>query len=268
MLHDWRSLPPVRNLVLSALSTDTPTTLQSLVRIGQVFGVDAATTRVTLGRLVRDGLLRQIDRGQYAIGEGGAALRERVRRWRTVGARTRPWEGSWLIVLVDHLGRADRTRLRLRERALKLSGFARAEEGYWLRPDNLRPTMPEIISEAVSLGLEPNAVAFGSAEALSANAARLHGLWPIDDLVAAYRFWIDELDASMTRLPTMRREEAARESFLLGQAVIRAINLDPLLPAEMIDTDLRCRMVEQMIAYDEIGRRCWSELDLEVRPAA
>lgn len=262
MLHEWRSAPPARSLILSALSADAPsTTLKSLTRIGRLFGVDAPAIRVAVGRLVRDGLLRQTERGQYAIGDRGTAVRARVRSWRTAEARTRPWTGTWVIILVGHLGRTDRTRLRTRERALRLSGFAQADEGFWARPDNLQATVAEIIGQAVELGLDPNAVAFGGAEALPQDLARLESLWSGDDLAASYRGWIDELEASLTRIRGMDVESAARESFLLGQAVIRSISLDPLLPAEMVDIRLRHRMIELMIAYDEIGKQCWARFD-------
>lgn len=267
-LHDWRSTPPARSLILSALSTDAQaTTLKALTRIGRLFEVDAAAIRVAVGRLVRDGLLRQTERGQYAIGERGAAIRARVRGWRAAEARTRPWTGAWIIILVDHLGRTDRTRLRARERALKLSGFAPADEGYWARPDNLRAPAMEIVSEAIELGLDPNAIVFGAAEPLPQELPRLRNLWSAEKLAATYRAWIEEMDASLAHIAAMDVESAARESFLLGQAVIRSINLDPLLPAEMVDTRLRRRMIDLMVAYDEVGKRCWATLDAQDRPA-
>jgi phenylacetic acid degradation operon negative regulatory protein len=269
VLQTWQSAPSARNLILSALSADAPrTSLQTLARIGHVFGVDAGTVRVTVGRLVRDGLLRQVERGHYAIGEHGSALQARVRRWRTAEDRTRSWDRAWIIVLVAHLGRTDRSRLRSRERALKLNGFAQADEGYWVRPDNLLSAVPEIAREAMVLGLEREAVVFGSAEALPRDVGRLKALWSTDDLSAGYQAWIGELDASTERLPKLSPEDAARESFLLGQAVIRAINLDPLLPAEMVDVDLRRRMVDGMIAYDRIGKECWASLELTSPRAA
>ncbi len=260
MSQDWQATPPARALILSLLSSGGtgPTALAALTRMGALFGVDAATVRVAVGRLVREGLIEAAERGQYALGARGAAMGTRVRGWRQAEARTRGWDGGWLLILVDHLGRADRVRLRARERALRLSGFAQSDAGFWARPDNLAAPLPHLIAEAVALGLDPAAIAFGNAAPLRQEEAKLRALWSADDLAAGYRFWIDAMDASAARVARMAPDEGARETLLLGQAVIRAINLDPLLPDALVDAALRRRMIDAMIAYDEIGRRAWA----------
>jgi phenylacetic acid degradation operon negative regulatory protein len=227
--------------------------------MGELFGIDAAAVRVAVGRLVREGLLIQVERGRYAIGGRGAALQTRVRGWRDAEARTRQWDGGWLLVLVDHLGRTDRVRLRARERALRLSGFARSEAGFWARPENLAARLETIVAEAIELGLDPAAIAFAGAAALPLEEVKLRRLWSAETLGESYRGWIEAMAASLARLPTMTKDAAARETLLLGQAVIRAINLDPLLPAEMVDAALRRRMIADMVAYDAAGRRAWQE---------
>ena len=55
--------------------------------------------------------------------------------------------------------------------------------------------------------------------------------------------------------------EAARETLLLGQSVIRTINTDPLLPAEMVDAALRAEMIAAMQRYDTIGKGFWAKVE-------
>ncbi|MFC3711459.1 hypothetical protein ACFOMD_02685 [Sphingoaurantiacus capsulatus] len=268
MSQAWQAIPPARALILSLLSSGGtgPTALAALTRMGGLFGVDAATIRVAVGRLARDGLLEQVERGQYALGARGAAMGARVRGWRQAEARMKGWDGGWLLILVDHLGRADRVRLRARERALRLSGFAQSDAGFWARPDNLAAPLPQLIAEAVDLGLDAAAIAFASAAPLPDEEAKLRTLWSADNLATTYRFWVDAMDTSAARVARMPPDEAARETLLLGQAVIRAINLDPLLPDALVDAGLRRWMIDGMIAYDDIGRRAWAAFGtVEVR---
>ena len=262
-LQDWRTPPPAPALVLAFLATarDDTASASQLVRMGAVFGVDARAMRVALGRLVRDGLLRQAGRGLYGVGGAGAAVQARVRDWRRLEERVRPWSGGWTLVLVDHLGRTDRKRLRRRERALRLGGLAHAPEGFWVRPDNLQLTPADFLAQLVALGLDEGAALFSEARTLGEQDARLRALWSGDALSADYAAWTERLAESAARLPALAPSEAARESFLLGQAVLRTINLDPLLPAELVDVGRRRALVAAMADYDRLGKGCWAALD-------
>ena len=55
----------------------------------------------------------------------------------------------------------------------------------------------------------------------------------------------------------MSDDEAARESLIVGESAIRLINLDPLLPPEMINTELFDALVKKMIEYDQVGIVYW-----------
>lgn len=233
----------------------------ALARRAAVLGVDAAAMRVALGRLVRERIVRSPARGSYAIGELGQAMNALARGWREGEARVRPWEGRWLVVSVDHLGRTDRRQLRLRERALRLGGFARADSGLWVRADNLAQSLGDTAARLEALGLDAGALFLGDATARAADDAAFRALWPRSVIEAGYRHWIAELAASEARLATLDRDAAARETLLLGQAVIRAINLDPLLPDALVDTALRARLTAAMRRYDDTGRACWARID-------
>lgn len=259
-LQAWRTLPSARSLALGFLSTArTAMRVADLIRRADVMGLDGAAMRVALGRLCREGVVQQVERGLYAIGPAGAALDRRARGWADAPGRVRVWTGRWVIVLADHLGRSDRRQVRQRERALTLYGFVATAAGAWVRPDNLATPLADLVAQLQAIGLEADAVALGDAAALDDAAWR--GLWPASAIEAGYRFWIGEMEASVARLGTLPIDAAARETLLLGQSVIRAINRDPLLPGEMVDTRLRDAMVAAMRRYDAVGKACWAKID-------
>jgi phenylacetic acid degradation operon negative regulatory protein len=258
-LQDWHAPLSARSLSLGFLSAvQRPMRVADLVRRAEVMGLDGAALRVALGRLCREGLVQQVERGLYAIGPGGEALDRRARSWAAAEERVTAWTGRWLIVLVDHLGRSDRRRLRERERALMLYGLARTPSGAWVRPDNLADPLPQLAMQLHAIGLDPDATIIGDASSIDDQQWR--GLWPRKAIEAGYRHWIAEMSASTARLPAMPVEEAARETLLLGQSVIRAINRDPLLPSALIDTGLRAAMIDAMRGYDAVGKAVWDKI--------
>lgn len=258
-LEDWRAVPSARAIALGLLSTArSPMRVADLVRRAELIGVEGAAMRVALGRLCRDTIVTQVERGRYAIGPGGAVLDRRARSWAGAPQRMRDWHGRWLIIAADHLGRSDRRRVRERERALSLYGFAQAYAGLWVRPDNLVASLGDLVTQMQMVGLDQAAVAICDAQPLSDAAWR--ALWPVATIEHGYRHWIGEMTGSLSRLPDYTAEEAARETLLLGQSVIRAINRDPLLPDTMVDAALREAVVATMQRYDAAGKECWSRI--------
>ncbi|HAY06855.1 MAG TPA: hypothetical protein PKV67_10740, partial [Hyphomonas sp.] len=82
---------------------------------------------------------------------------------------------------------------------------------------------------------------------------------PPDALAHAYATALAAMDASLARLPRLGKDEAARETLLTGQAVIRLINFDPLLPPELGPQTEFFRMVDAMRAYNDVGQKCWRD---------
>jgi phenylacetic acid degradation operon negative regulatory protein len=247
-----------------SLSTDAPHPLRAstLVERACIFDIDPAAVRVALGRLVREGSAIQVERGVYQLGPAAEALHAKARGWADVEDGIRPWSGDWTIVLTHHLGRTDRPRMIARERALRLTGFAAADAGLWVRPDNLRRNAAAVSDELHGLGLDPRAKLLTGCRVSTDDDGQFRALWPKAELEDRYRYWIAEMEASATRVATLSTRDAARETFLLGQSVIRAINSDPLLPVELIDASLRSKMIVEMSRYNITGLRCWAVLAL------
>jgi phenylacetic acid degradation operon negative regulatory protein len=261
-LHDWRTPVSPRSLALWLLSASAPAplTASSLIERATIFAIEGSAVRVALGRLVREGMAVQPERGVYALGPAAAALHAKARGWMRVEETVRPWGGAWLLVLTHPLGRTDRARLQRRERALRLSGFAHPGGGIWVRADNLAQDTATLRDTLAGLGLDGEAPLLSGCLAEPAQDAAWRDLWPACALEAGYDHWLGEMAVSTDRVAHMATKDAARETYLLGQSVLRAINSDPLLPAELVDTGRRRAMVAAMQRYNSMALEHWGRI--------
>lgn len=253
-------IPTPKRLILSLLSAPTLESVEisRLLAWGQLFNIDSAAMRVATGRLVRQGLLESPQRGVYAIGPEGKVIAATARSWQGAEQRVAPWRGEWILVHTAHLGRSNKSSLRARERAFRLSGLAEYVTGLWCRPANLVESLAATRARLISLGLEPEAVVARATEMPGVGERDLFALWPRTAIEQAYARHLEAMQKSAGRLAGLQVADAARESFLIGEAVIRQVNSDPLLPAPMIDARLRRQMIEQMVQYDALGRDSWT----------
>jgi len=253
--------PNAKRLILSLLSAPSLQTIEvsALVRWGTLFDIEPAATRVAVGRMAKQGLISAVARGVYSIGPEGSLIAQTASQWAQVERRTKPWLGGWIVVHTAHLGRTDKTALRARERAFRLTGFAELVSGLWCRPDNFAQTLELTRQRLLSLGLEATAVIMQVAALPGVDANDLFALWPRKVIEANYREHKVAMTSSLNRLSGLDAATAARETFLIGEAVIRCINADPLLPAQMVDTGARQQLVAQMVDYNEQGRAAWAE---------
>lgn len=257
--------PTPKRLALSLLSVPALETIEvrQLVEWGKLFGIEPATTRVAVGRLAKQGFITAVARGTYTIGPQGSLMAQTASHWAVAENRVGPWTGGWIVVHTSHLGRADKTALRARERAFRLNGFAELVSGLWCRPDNLAQALDLTRHQLNTLGLEPGAVVMQVSALPGTASEQLYALWPRQELEAGYREYIAAMTASEQRLRDMSNPEAARETFLVGEAVIRRINADPLLPAQMVDAGARKRLIERMMRYNKLGRSVWTTFHSE-----
>lgn len=259
--HVLSRRPTAKQLTLSLLSQRDIETMSigQLIAWGGLFNHEASAVRVTAARLVKQGLLDSSERGVYAMGSGGQVLRQAANRWRGANARVKRWNGGWLCAHTAHLGRSDKTALRARERAFRLSGFARLVPGLWCRPDNLTEDADKTFERLVELGLESSALLIEARKLAGDLESEIDTLWPQDEIERGYNDCILMMKTSRARLRAMAIEDAARESFLIGEYVIRQINADPLLPDKMIDAGRRREMVETMAAYNDFCAPVWMD---------
>lgn len=248
-----------RTLVLSLLnSIDTDTqTIGELVQAAKAFDIDATALRVAVTRLVKDGYLENPERGVYSGGQKAEPLTRQIRNWQTAPDVMINWDGGWLIHLTHHLGRTNRKQLRQHDRAFSMFGYREAETGLWVRPANLATPLDQHRLRLTDLGADAGMISFRTDKPLLPAAQDWAALWDVDALKACYREAISVMDASLDGLSALSVQDKARETFLVGQSVIRAINLDPLLPSELGDQTGFRQMVQKMRAYNKKGRAAW-----------
>jgi phenylacetic acid degradation operon negative regulatory protein len=252
--------PNARSLVLDLLATMPPGTampIAALVEAAVPFGIAGNALRVAVARLVAAGRIVRDERGRYLLGERAVPVGRRVRSWRDLARRTRPWRGDWLGVVP---ARVDRTAYRQRDKALRLLGFASFVPGLWVRPDNLTVRAAELRVELIALGLPGADLVVGLHDFDPVSERRARGLWDVPALRRGYRRSLADVEASAVRLGKLAPTRAMAESFLLGGRVVRELVLDPLLPDEICPGDERRALVERLREYDRAGRLVWAAL--------
>ncbi len=255
-------LPPARTVVLDFLSNRAPRemSVQAVLAAGSIFGFSEQNLRMALARLVEQGLARSTGRGKYALASSGEAMRSEVRKWRTITEATRAWSGAWIAIYNAGAARSDRSAIRRHEGAMNLRGFRPLTPDLWLRPANLRESIGGLREHMHALGLHPEALVGALDELDVETQTRARRLWDAAALLASYRALARALAESRRSVEALPLDKAAAETMLLGRDVIRHINLDPLLPEEMMPRHHFRALVSAMIEYDEIGRRIWREL--------
>lgn len=212
-------------LATAILGADQPhLTVGELVAMASLFGISDGAARTCLWRMVSNGELTSED-GTYALAGDLLERRQRVdEASRIDDDAVPPWDGTWelAVVSLDRRSAADRVALRKAATALHLGEL---REGVWIRPDNLDPDrLPRL--RAV---LDRQCVHFhGAATDIDPDAVR--ALFNLDDWAADAR-----------RLTRAVRDEVDADAaddfaywFGLSVAVVRHLQLDPMLPAEFI----------------------------------
>ncbi len=208
-------------------------TVAELVAVAALFGISAGAARTCLWRMVSHGELTA-DGGSYALAGRLSERRQRVdAASRSDDAATARWNGTWelAIVSLERRSAADRTELRKAAVALHL---AELREGVWIRPDNLDPQrLPPS-----RLVLDRQCTHFHGA-VTDIGVAKVRSLFSLDE-------WADDAGALVAAMnaelgsATGNRDDSAddfRYEFALSIAVVRHLQLDPLLPVEFVGDD-------------------------------
>jgi phenylacetic acid degradation operon negative regulatory protein len=248
-----------REMVIDFLSNRYPREMsaQEITGVGIALGFSEQSLRMALTRLVEQSVAANIGRGRYRLSPSGEAMREEVRKWRHLGDLAMPWTGAWIGVFDAAISRSDRAALRRHERAMRLRGFRELQSGLWVRPANLRDSVAELREHLRALGLHLDALVVGLDEFDDEARAKATGLWDTAAMLATYRALAEELVASKGKLERLALDTAAAESMVLGRDVIRHINLDPVLPEELMPQRALINLIRVMTDYDQNARQIW-----------
>jgi phenylacetic acid degradation operon negative regulatory protein len=229
-----RSLTARSVLASALLGADEPRLpVAALVDVASLFGISAGAARTCLWRMVSNGELTSDD-ASYTL--AGRLLERRHR----VDDAARPdqatvigWDGTWelAVVSLDRRPAADRLELRKAATALHL---AEIREGIWIRPDNLDPQrLPT--ARAV---LDQQCVHFRGADS-DITVGTVRSLFSLDTWSHDARRLTLAMDDELDAAPTNGDDTTATFTyqFALSIAVVRHLQLDPLLPAALIPED-------------------------------
>lgn len=200
----------VLSLLLGAHPPELP--VRQLVRAAETFGVSDATLRVALTRMVADGDLRRAN-GTYRLSD--RLLARQQRQDAALGMRTKPWRGRWEMVVVTASGRRAGDRAQLRDLLSQLR-FGELREGVWLRPGNLRRTMPP---------MPDGLLAAFDARPAGDPRALARTLWDLDA-------WSSTGSALLGFFRDTRSDAGLR--LAAAAAIVRHLLTDPLLPDELL----------------------------------
>ena len=251
--------PSARELLLKLLVARANRANRALdaadaIRACALFGITANSVRVALNRLLVSGLVESVGRGQYRLGPAGAATGREVAQWRQVADRLQPWDGSWVLALPP---RGERKAMRDGQRALDMLGFRALDAGLYVRPDNLAGSVPRMRERLLDLGLDANAHVLQARELDATREAQARRLWDTKAIAAGYTRTQRLLQASLARLPQLAPDEAARLAWHDGDAAIRQLVFDPLLPEPLVSTATRDAFIASVVAYDQAGLLIW-----------
>ncbi|MNP06225.1 hypothetical protein D3C76_981990 [compost metagenome] len=214
---------------------------------------------MALARLQAAGLIETVARGAYRLGADGQALAQEVGAWRTAEQSLRSWDGGWVTASTSAQGRSDRKELRARQRALAFLGMHELEEGLHVRPDNFADGVLFVRARLLSLGLEAQVPVFLATQFDDEREAKARGLWDSQQLERTYRDGQRRIEDSLGRLKEMPLEDAARETYFLGDQAIRQLVFDPLLPAPLVSVASRQTFREAVRHYDAVGHQIWRD---------
>ena len=219
-MNQERNAPLTARSVLAStlLGVDPPELpVAYLVHVAGLFGINGNRARVALSRMVASGEASTDGSGRYRL--AGRLLERQARQLASRAGHTDGWSGEWRVVVVTTSGSSAETRSK-RRNALRFARLGELREGVWMRPDNLEVRLdPEVGRDSTVL----LARAEGDERKLAAS------LWNVEGWGHRARQLMRAMEAKPTQAPA-----DLAPGFELSASVLRHLQADPLLPAELL----------------------------------
>lgn len=218
-----------RSVLASALlgSDRGRLTVSELVAVASLFGISPGAARTCLWRMVSNGELTTDD-GSYTLAGRLWERRQRVdEAARIDDPAPHRWDGTWelAIVALERRSAADRLELRRAATALHL---AELREGVWIRPDNLDPQRFPTLRAV----LDRQCTHFHGA-ATNIAADKVRAAFALDQWANDAAALISAMNGALKTGKGDDSTESFTYEFALSIAVVRHLQLDPLLPVEL-----------------------------------
>jgi len=215
-----RNAPLTARSVLAStlLGVDPPELpVAYLVHVAGLFGINDNRARVALSRMVTSGEATTDGTGRYRL--AGRLLDRQARQLASRAGHTGAWSGEWRVVVVTTSGSSAETRSK-RRNMLRFARLAQLREGVWMRPDNLE------VGLEVGVGRDSTVLLARPEGDPRELAARL---WDVEGWGRRALQLMSAMEAQPTRAPA-----DLAPGFELSASVLRHLQADPLLPAELV----------------------------------
>ena len=159
-----------------------------------------------------------------------------------INPQLRSWDGTWTTLVITSVGIDARARATLRT-MLQQNRFGELREGVWLRPDNLKLTLPNEVLSRVR-------VLHGYDDRAAELAAQL---WDLPGWARTGRQLLEDI-AAANDIPGR---------FVAAAGMVRHLLTDPVLPDELVPDDwpgFALRKSYAQFAAELVARRNESEL--------
>jgi len=141
---------------------------------------------------------------------------------------------------------------------------------FGMTENSIRVTLARLIQADLAESIGPATYKLGPA-VFKANdfdevrQKKARALWSDMHLEKHYKEQSKQLTDWLSGLEELPSHVALREIFMLGDAGIRSVVFDPLLPAPLVDEDARQKYFETVRCINEEGRRLWFAFFEEVK---
>lgn len=231
-----------------------------LLRATDILGVEQGAVRMALTRLKSKGALENPKRGVWSLSADGHSTRGHVDAWRVMQSRAMGWDGvSWVMHKASGSFQ-DTASGRARARTTRILGMRQWRPNLWMRPNNLVAEVGGLRERILSAPDASQDLVFVAQGLSPADTAEIRALWDVGALEAGYRACLERMREAREAAAQEALGVAARNVYEVGDAVIRTLTVDPLLPREMIDTGLRAQCIEAMRRFDVFGRDLWRQV--------
>jgi len=244
--------------------------LGALIKLLEPVGINERLMRTTIFRLTQEGWLmsdRVGRRSYYSLTGPGRRRFEQAFR-RVYSAHEEQWDGSWCLLLTNHLNNEQRKQL---QDDLSWQGFAPLTGQMLGSPNCSTAQVHSIISAA---GLEDDVVVFKTSpqEELAGRPVRLLAkeCWDLQTLGLQYQEFLSHfrpLWQEISEQPELRPQDCFLARTLLIHEYRKLVLRDPLLPDELLPGDWEgraarqlCRNIYRMLTP---GAEQWLEESLE-----
>lgn len=229
-----------RAFVIGMIRPDGTIAADDLYAVGDRLGFSTHQIRLVIARLVDEGTFVQDGRGRKAVlrtTDRYAALVEPEHDWLRMAyqqdAGLAPWDGRWTLVAFS-LDEERRTARNVLREVLHAMAAAPLAGGLYAHANDISHEVSRAAAElGVADGLtvaRTDALTIGSRSRPTDIAEHL---WPLEELAAGYRDFVETFRPHLRRRPADPIDELAM-GFEMVAAFRRCSDADPLLPPELL----------------------------------